>query len=276
MTLREAIATLTEAGIDSAEHDARALFRHFLGNNEGYIPKDTDCTSDALVNAVKRRQEREPLQYIIGRVGFYREEYLVTDAVLIPRPDTEHLVEYAVKHIPRGECFLDVCTGSGCIAVSTLKNTADTTATAVDISRDALSVAKKNAELNGVSDRITLLERDILKSPYTGGEKFYALLSNPPYVSHEAYASLEPEIYKEPRIAFVGGEDGGDFYRALIPMAKNIVKPEGFIAFEIGYDQRELLCSLSEREDMDIEIIRDYSGNDRVAVLRFRRASKNG
>lgn len=267
MTLREAINVLTEAGIESAEHDARELFRTF-GGAGAYVSRDAECTSGELARAVARRAEREPLQYIIGKVGFYREEYKVSPAVLIPRSDTEHLVDFAVKSIPEGEFFIDLCTGSGCVAISTLKNTKNTRALALDISRGALNIASENAAINGVSDRLTLTEGDALSGEAWAGYRPYAVLSNPPYVSCAAYAALEPEIYSEPRCAFVGGEDGGDFYRAIIPIAAGVINPKGFIAVEIGYDQAELIRSISAECGLSAEIIKDYSSLDRVAVLR--------
>lgn len=271
MKLLEATEILKAAGIESAEHDARELFRAFSRDRGiGYIMKHLECESKELEDAVRRRAEREPLQYIIGSVGFYREDYIVNPSVLIPRADTEHLVDYAVRHIPEGERFIDLCTGSGCIAISTLRNTKGTTADAIDISADALAVARENAERMRVEERLTLIERDILKNPYTGDGKYYAVLSNPPYVAEAAYAALEPEIYHEPSCAFLGGEDGSVFYRALVPYAVSIVKPEGFIAFEIGYDQKELLTSLAEASGLEIEFVRDFSGIDRVAVMRIR------
>jgi release factor glutamine methyltransferase len=215
---------------------------------------------------VERRSAREPLQYIIGRVGFYREEYKVTPDVLIPRADTEHLVDYAVKHIPEGERFLDLCCGSGCVGISTLSNTKNTTAALVDVSPAALAVARENAEACLVSERAEFILGDITKS--IPEDEVYAVLSNPPYVARSVYEALEPEIGYEPKIAFVGGEDGGDFYRLIVPMAKRVIKKEGFIALEIGYDQAALLKSLADEHTMSLEIIKDYSGNDRVAILK--------
>ena len=118
MTLKEAIEKLRAAGVESADYDARELFRFY---RHGTVTLNTECDSPELLSAVERRANREPLQYIIGEVGFYRESYKVTPDCLIPRPDTETLVDYAVKHIPEGASFLDLCTGSGCVAVSTLK-----------------------------------------------------------------------------------------------------------------------------------------------------------
>ena len=147
MTLKSAIELLKQAKIDSPEYDARELFKLFIP-----LPTlSSECDDPRLISMLERRADREPLQYIIGEVGFYREVYRVTPDCLIPRSDTEILVDYAVKNIPRGESFLDLCTGSGCVAISTLCNTRDTRAVAVDISDGALKVAKENAEKNCVS-----------------------------------------------------------------------------------------------------------------------------
>lgn len=267
MTLKEATDRLTRAGVSDARYDARALFAHVLGLSPSeLLDPFCDYTSDALEAAISRRESREPLQYIIGEVGFYRESYIVTPDVLIPRADTECLVDFAVRNIPEGESFLDLCTGSGCIAISTLKNTRGTTAEAVDISKAALGVARQNAERNGVSERLSFTHADVMDYSPTGS--FYAVLSNPPYVKDDVYQTLDAEIFAEPKAAFVGGDDGGDFYRRLVPLAKSLIKPEGFIALEIGYDQSELIEGLSREWGLNLEIIRDLGGNPRCAVLR--------
>ena len=263
MTLKSAIDLLREAGIDSPEYDARELFKLFC---EPPILMNTECKAEGLMAAIERRASREPLQYIIGQVGFYREEYFVSPACLIPRSDTEILVDYAVKNIPEGESFIDLCTGSGCVAISTLKNTVGTSAIALDLSVDALKIAKKNSEHNGVSDRIEFTLGDACEKAY-GGEIF-ALLSNPPYLADRVYESLEGEIFHEPKMAFVGGEDGGDFYRAITPLYADRIKKNGFIAYEIGYDQADLLRHIAEENNMSCEILKDLGGNDRVAVLK--------
>ena len=267
MKLTEAIALLNEAGIDSARHDARMLFE-FVGKVEKsrLLFPDAFCDLPELTDAVKRRANREPLQYILGEVDFYRESYNVNKSCLIPRADTEILVDYAVKHLPDGCRFVDVCTGSGCVAVSTLKNTRDTQAVAIDISEDALAVAKQNAIKNSVSDRVEFVCADALTTAIGG--TFFALLSNPPYVTEAAYESLAPEIYYEPKIAFVGGTDGLDFYKRLIELYKDRLDNAGFFAFEIGFDQACALSDLASAYGMRCEIIKDYSSNDRVAVLR--------
>ena len=269
MTLNEAISILTEAGVDSPSHDAEELFCHFGGYSRStmYLMYNIESDSPRLIEAVERRAKREPLQYIIGTAYFYREKYKVTPDCLIPRFDTEILVDYAVKNLPRGATFMDLCTGSGCVAISVLCNTEDTTAIAVDIDGGALAVAEENAHSNGVGDRIHLRRIDLTCEVVD--EPVFAVLSNPPYVSEEAYQGLEGEIFCEPAHAFLGGEDGGDFYRHLTPIYKGKIAKEGFIAYEIGYDQADLLRQISEDNGMSCEIIKDLSGNDRVAVLRI-------
>ena len=263
----EAVRLLSESGIAEAKHDARALFSHFGGASPVDLTVgDPECGSEELVSAIKRRAERVPLQYIIGRTWFYREEYEVSESCLIPRQDTEILVDYAVRNIPKGERFLDLCTGSGCIGISTLVNTEGTSAVLVDISGEALAIAGRNAERNGVSERAELLRLDVMRECAEG--EYFAVLSNPPYVSDKAYSELEDEIFHEPRIAFVGGDDGADFYRHLTPIYKEKIKKNGFIAYEIGYDQADILRDVAASCGMTAEIIRDLSGNDRVAVLK--------
>ena len=163
MKLSDAVKLLRNAGIDSASYDAREIFLHIGGfSRNELLFSDPESFDEKLIFAVNRRQKREPLQYIIGEVGFYKETYKVSKDCLIPREDTEILVDYAVKNLPSGAHFLDICTGSGCIAISTLKNTKNTTATAIDISSAALEIAKKNANLNGISERISFVESDVL------------------------------------------------------------------------------------------------------------------
>lgn len=265
LTLKEAIRLFTEAGIPSPDYDARELFRAF-GGVSGPITLNTASDGEELRAAIERRIAREPLQYIVGTVGFYREEYRVTPDCLIPRSDTEILVDYAVKNIPEGECFADLCSGSGCVGISTLANTKRTLCHSFDISDGALALTIENAERNGVSDRLSATKKDLLTEDLDG--EYFAILSNPPYIPKDVYEALEKEIFSEPEIAFVGGESGLIFYERLIPVCKNRIKDGGFIAFEIGYDQADSLTALANKHSLSCQIIKDYSGNDRVAVLK--------
>lgn len=267
MTLNEAINVLNAAGIENAEFDARELFLHF-GNfaRHELISRSVSLDDEVITKPLTERAKRKPLQYIIGRVGFYRETYKVTPDCLIPREDTEILVDFAVKNIPEGETFLDICTGSGCIAISTLKNTKNTSCTALDISAPALAIARENAEKNGVLERIRFLNADALS--FVPQEKVFAILSNPPYVTSDEYENLAPELYHEPKMALVGRDFGLEFYKKITSLTKNSIKKGGFIAFEIGKDQAESLIEIAEENGMTAEIINDFSAHPRVAVLR--------
>lgn len=268
MTLKEAIELLKQSGVDSPEYDAREIFRVFGNLGSSIITPLSASTAPKLLEALKRRSQREPLQYIIGSVGFYREEYRVTSDCLIPRSDTEILVDYAVKNIPDGARFADLCCGSGCIGISTLANTRDTSCLSVDISDSAIALTLENARLNGVNNRIYTERIDLLNDNSDIDGTFYAILSNPPYIAGEIYKELEQEIFHEPRIAFVANNNGLEFYQKLTPLALKHLTDEGFIAFEIGYDQAEDIKNIARAHGCTCEIIKDYSGNDRVAVLK--------
>ena len=267
MKLSEGIRLLRRAGVDSAQHDAEQIFINVSGVSAiGCKLSDPESEKAELIDAFEKRAARVPLQYILGFADFYRERYRVTEACLIPRYDTETLVDFAVCNIPDGERVLDLCTGSGCVGISTVKNTRGTVATLVDISDDALEIASENASANGVRGRVELVSADVMS--YNPRGEYFAILSNPPYVSPDEYRELEKEIFFEPKIAFLGGEDGMDFYRAIISGYKSSLKAGGFMAFEIGYLQGETIKRIGEDHGFEVEIIKDLSGNDRVAVLR--------
>lgn len=253
MDFIEVRAALLSAGIENAAQEARMLCEAFSG--------------EALERAVARRATRYPLQYILGEWGFFRESYEVNESCLIPRPDTEILVEQAVKMLPNGARFLDLCTGSGCVAISTLASRPDTTAVAVDLFEDTLEIAKRNALRNGVAHRLEFVQADVLKPPRVVGP-FHAILSNPPYICNAVVPTLESEVHCEPAAALCGGEDGLDFYRAMLQHWRCLLAPDGFFLFEIGYDQAEALRALSEAAGLHVQVFRDYGGNDRVVLLR--------
>lgn len=268
MRLSDAVRILSEAKIESARLDARLLFSHFGGfSHAELVGCDPECEDERLADALRRRAKREPLQYIVGEVAFFNETYRVTPSCLIPRAETELLVELAIKRLPRGAHFLDLCTGSGCIAISTVKNS-DTRGTALDLSDEALDVARKNAEANGVSERISFIHGDALKRCVEGD--FFAVLSNPPYVTEKEYEALEPEIYFEPRMALVGGgEDGASFYDRITELyIDRVAEKGGFVAFEIGSGQADALRRIAEKYGAECEIINDYSALARIAVLK--------
>ena len=267
MTERQLADELRAVGVPEYDTEARIIFRELSGKSAAELAlKRTKLDDGVLLPIIERRAKREPLAYILGVWYFCFESYLVTRDVLIPRRDTELLVTASARDIKRGQRILDLCTGSGCVGISTLRMTEKTTALLVDISENAIEIAKKNAERNGMLARCEFACLDVLRELPEG--KFNAILSNPPYVTDSEYEALEPELYYEPRSAFVGGEDGLDFYRSLIPRLDGILAEGGFIAFEIGSLQGDALRAIARENSMSCEIIKDYSQNDRVAVLR--------
>ncbi len=275
MTLAQAAARLRAADIPNPLYEARLLFSHFGGLSDAALYGGDPACDDSLIEPyLCRRERREPMAYILGEQGFYRETYLVSGDTLIPREDTEILVDFAVKQLPKGGRFADLCTGSGCIALSVLNNTKGTTALAADLSEGALAVARKNAERLGLSERVEFCLADVLGEEFLSylAEKdaYDAILCNPPYIPEEVYKTLAPEIFFEPESAFVSAEAGMAFYRILIPALLPLLSPEGFLAFEIGYDQEARMRALAEANGCEAEILKDLSDHPRVAVLRPR------
>lgn len=222
--------------------------------------------SAAYRDAVKNLENNVPIAYIVGEVGFYGEMYYVTSDTLIPRPDTEHVVEHVINNLKMGGKLLDLCTGSGCIGISSLCHTSNTTALMVDISKGAVNVAVSNAKRNGVSDRCRIIEGDI--NTLIIEEKFDVISSNPPYVKTDVIKTLEKECSYEPYIAFDGGNDGMDFYRTIIDRFGNNLNNDGCFVFEIGYDQRKDIITLAFNKGYSVTVFKDYGKNDRVAVLK--------
>lgn len=273
MTYSEICALLRRAGVESAEWDAQLLLEHFCGADRLTLVTgaERDYASPALEDAVRRRAAREPLQYLLGTWDFWRQTYEVSPQCLIPRPDTEILVEEAIRLLPDGAFFADLCTGSGCIAISVLAERPDTRALAAELSADALGIAQRNAERNGVSDRFLGMQADVLQltddfwSRYPAPD---AILSNPPYIRTDVLGTLAPEVQREPQMALDGGADGLLFYRALTSMAEERLKPGGICLFEIGFDQGPALRELAVDHGFSCDIRRDYGGCERVAILR--------
>ena len=259
--------------IDSEESaiEASLLLEHVLhvDRNELYIHPDREVSENdkkEYLNLVNRRILGEPIQYIIGEAPFYGLDFTVNPSVLIPRFDTEVLVEEVLKVIKDGDKVLDLCTGSGCIAVTIKKNKSSADVYASDISDDALKVAKINADKHGVS--ITFIKSDLLENIEAG---YDIIVSNPPYIKTSVIDGLDDIVKNhEPYIALNGGTDGLDFYKRIVADAKKCLKLQGRLIMEIGYDQGEDLRNLlKEAGYSDIKIIKDLSGNDRVAMAVF-------
>ena len=270
MTYNEICAALRAAGIEEYRHEAALLLSHFCGISRDKLPfcRNESFDSPELERALEERRQRRPLQYILGEWQFCSERYIVGEGCLIPRPETETLVLLAAELLPKNSVFADLCTGSGCIAVSLLVRRPDCRAVALDLSADALRFARQNAELNGVSDRIEFINADLL-DPSTptllGRSRFSAIISNPPYIPSRTVDELDPELFFEPRTALDGGEDGLTFYRALTNDYHSCLTRDGFMLFEAGYDQEKSLSELAEKKGFSFEALYDLSGHFRTA-----------
>ena len=270
MTYNKAVALLSEAGIENAETDAAILFEHFAGIQRHTLPfrKNEEIESEELTSALGRRLAREPLQYILGEWEFCGLRFTLNSDCLCPRPDTELIVELALKNLPPRAHFCDIGTGSGAIAVGTAYYRKDTTAEAFDINENALCAARHNAEINGVSDRIKFTQADALSSDFLEGKVFDAIISNPPYIPADVIPTLAPEVLLEPHRALDGGDDGLVFYRAITEKAKSVLKPGGFVLYEVGIAQADDVAHIGEANGFKAEIYPDLSGIDRAVLLR--------
>lgn len=272
MTFREAFAhgeeKLNTVGIVDARNDAWLLLTFVckIDRTFYYSHMDENMPEEQFAeyeNVLDKRAEHIPLQYITGEQDFMGLPFHVNDAVLIPRQDTETLVEEALKVIRPGMKVLDMCTGSGCILISILKNIVDVEGFGYDISKQAINVAKENAKLNGVT---ATFERSDLFDNVT--DKFDVIVSNPPYIPTDVIPGLMPEVAMyEPIGALDGRDDGLHFYRRIVKECKEYLKPEGVLMFEIGHDQGEAVSGLmAEAGFQGVKVIKDLAGNDRVVV----------
>ncbi len=276
MTYSGICKRLSDAGIDTAEWEASLLIEHFCGVDAALsrMNPTQPYENSELCAAVEARAAHYPLQYLLGNWSFFHQTYRVSPDCLIPRSDTEILVEEAIRRLPQGARFIDLCTGSGCIAVSVLAERPDTTAVAVEKFEKTLDIARENAETNGVSSRFDAMLADVLEElPLSCEVGFDAILSNPPYISTRELETLSPEVHAEPRVALDGGEDGLLFYRRILELHAKHLAPDGVILFEIGYDQAATVLELGAQHGfVDGCVLRDLGGNNRVVVLKRSRA----
>ncbi len=286
--LREAAATLGTGGVAEARREARTLLAHALACDAAYLITHADAAVDperlALFRSfVARRAAGEPTQYIRGRQEFYGLDFEVTSDVLIPRPETELLVETALELLKdtRMPFVCDVGTGSGCVAVSLLAERRDARAAALDISPAALRVAERNAERNGVAERVRFLPSDCFDALESEEGAAFGLpldlpfdliASNPPYVAEDEMQTLQREVRDyEPRAALTPGGDGLSVVRRLLADAPRYLKPGGHLVMEIGYGQHERVRSLVDARTWAALGIRpDLQGIPRTVALRLR------
>lgn len=278
MTYREfniyAIKRLAEnSEVDNPRFEATHLLCEVCGINETeYLAKrDLSLTPEQicrLEEMLERRVTGEPLQYILGRWDFCGLSMRCGRGCLIPREDTELLVETATALVAKNGRFIDLCTGSGCISVALLKQREDITGVAVDISKQALEYARINASNHKVDDRLEIVCADLRQ--YTPTGRVDAVISNPPYVKTSDVDCFGKAMSYEPRIAFDGGDDGLDFYRVIIDRYTPFLSENGFFLFEAGYDTTEKVLELMQEKGFESEMRRDINGINRMCFGRRR------
>jgi len=264
---------LQKHGVENARLEAEVLLSKVLGiNRAGIFASINDRLDEDAVKKferlVKKRSSRIPLQYITGEQEFMSLPFAVEEGVLIPRNDTEVLVEAVLKIGRDFKDILDVGTGSGVIAVTLAKFIPQSRVTSVDISEKAVNLARRNAQRLGVQDRITFVLADVFR--WNPGKLFDLIVSNPPYIRSSELDGLQEEVRFEPRAALDGGPDGLRFYRRLAALAGSSLSAGGVLALEIGWDQAREVKAILEKASFfdDIKIVKDYGGRDRVILCR--------
>lgn len=262
---------LSDAKIEEARNKYFILTKKVLNYSKEYIlihgNEDVELEEfKKLEMYINKLIEGIPVQYLTNEQEFYGNKFYVDDNVLIPQPDTEILVEEAISIIKNGDKVLDLCTGSGAIGISLKKKFADRIdVIGTDISKEALRVARMNADANRVS--VEFVESNMFDKIVEND--FDLIVSNPPYIETNVIKTLSKEVQNEPHIALDGGSDGLDFYRIIVKEGKDYLKSGGYLIIEIGFNQRdEVINLLKENDYLDIYSKKDYSGNDRIVVGR--------
>jgi release factor glutamine methyltransferase len=283
--LAKAETVLAERSIETARLDAEVMLGHALGLTRAgvYTHLATSlapCQCERFWDLVQRRAQREPLSYITGVREFWSLELLVTPEVLIPRPETELVVDTGLQLLSRSQSrgrktyglrILDIGTGSGCLAVVLAKELPEAEVWAIDIEPAALTVAQHNAQRHQVSRRIHFQQSDLFSSLSSTEEQFDLIVSNPPYIARSALSTLQPEVRDwEPRTALDGGDDGLDFYRRLVNETPSYLRSGGWLVMEVGAGQASDVLSLLHSDGNwhwpERFSVQDYAGHERVIV----------
>lgn len=279
MTVRELLEQgtrlLGQAGVEESASDAWILLEYVTGLDRAhyYMEMMSAVSADKeqrYLELIKQRSGRVPVQQITNEAWFMGLPFFVNEHVLIPRLDTEVLVEKVLKTVRPGMRILDMCTGSGCILLSLLHEEESLKGVGADISPDALDVARRNSVQLGLDERAEFVRTDLFKA-IPGDEKFDIIVSNPPYIRSDVIPGLMEEVRDhEPLLALDGHEDGLFFYRRIVREARRCLKPGGRLFFEIGFDQGDALRELlTEAGYKDVAITRDLAGLNRVAEGRM-------
>lgn len=274
--MRKGMIKLKTNDVKEPNLKARLLMQYILNRPREYILVHDDKQLTLRQNVdyfklIKKLIEGVPLQHITHQQEFMKLMFYVDENVLIPRPDTEILVEEVIELAKsiNAKKILDLCTGSGAIAVSLAKYIEGSQITATDISRKALSIAKLNATNNNVEDKITFVSSDLFQN--ISEEKYDIIVSNPPYIKRKVIKTLDKEVKREPIIALDGGNDGLDFYKKIIGNAYQYLKYKGYLCLEIGYDQKDEVIDLINKEEKYIDTYskKDLFDNDRIVITKL-------
>ena len=274
-------ALLSQEDKEIADMMAKHLISHVSGKSVSAILADRDSyAADEICTAVEKGLHRllqgEPLAYVLGEWEFYGLNLVVTPDVLIPRDDTVAVASLAISQglfLDQDPRILDLCCGSGCIGLAIASRVKDARVTLADLSREALNIAKKNTALNHLSGRVRCLQANALEPAPAFLGKFDMIVSNPPYITGEEMKALPQSVADfEPHMALYGGEDGLDFYRAIVRNYTSALKPGGYLAFEFGEGQGDDVCRILEENKYTIlERTRDYNDRERAILARYGR-----
>lgn len=271
---------LAKKGIESSRLDAEVLMADLLDMERInlYVKYDYPLKNNEINSyreMIKKRAQRIPVAYIIEKKEFMSLEFKIKAGVLIPRPETENLVESVIDYCQKNQLeqaqIIDVGTGSGAIAISLAHYLPKSKVVGVDISAQALKLAQQNMKKHELAQRMNILKSDLLtefiKRKIKGID---VIVSNPPYISQAEMRELPPEVKKEPETALAAGEDGLDYYRRLIPQAKKVLKKDGKLFLEIGYQQAAAVSDIFDNNWSKIEIVKDYAAKDRIIAASFK------
>ena len=260
---------------------ARNLIALYSGNTQEYILANRELyageeTCEKVEKAIKRLLNNEPLAYVLGEWEFYGLPLYVNENVLIPRDDTVAVAQLAINQaifLPGNPRVLDLCTGSGCIGLAIASRVKDARVTLADISKDALEVAKKNIARHKMTGRVSCMQVDAMRPAPAFLGKFDMIVSNPPYITKDEMPQLQDSVKLfEPHLALCGGEDGLDFYRAIVENFSAALKPGGFLCFEFGEEQGDDICRILEENGYTIlERSRDYNDRERAVLAQYGR-----
>lgn len=275
--IKKGMIELKNSNIEYPKLKSRLLMQYILNETRQYVivndMKEISPNKEKeYFNAIKKLRTGIPLEYITHQKEFMKLNFFVNENVLIPRQDTEILVEEVIKISKKigAKKILDLCTGSGAIAVSLAKYIPESKITAIDVSNNALKIAKKNAINNKVENQITFINSDMFTN--VNNEKYDIIVSNPPYIKTNVIKNLDEEVKKEPYIALDGGSDGLFFYKKIVKESYEYLKYRGYLCMEIGFDQKIDVIELIENEDKfeNTYCRRDLYDNDRVIITQLK------